>query len=273
MSSPLAGPEPWDLVAEGYAAEAHWVMLPFSKRAAELAALTRDSVVLDVATGPGTLALYLAPRVKKVHALDFAPTMIAELESRARAAGLENIEARVGDGQALPYGNDDFDAAFSMFGLMFFPDRARGFAELLRVLKPGARAVVSSWAPIAESSLISLMFGALRAADPERVAPPPDALSLENPARFAEELTLAGFENVSVLPCEQALDTPSPQELWTSMVKSSAPLALLRKKLGEQQWLAQSEKAQRYIEDDLARAPRTLSTKAFLGVGRKPERR
>ena len=34
-----------------------------------------------------------------------------------------------------------------MFGLMFFPDRAKGFAELFRVLRPGATAVVSSWAP------------------------------------------------------------------------------------------------------------------------------
>lgn len=270
MSSPFSTPEPWDLVARGYAAEAHWIMLPFSQRAAELAEVTRESVVLDVATGPGTLALYLAPRVKRVDALDFAPSMIAELEARALASGIRNIEARVGDGQALPYAECLFDAAFSMFGLMFFPDRARGFAELTRVLRPGAKAVVSSWAPIAESPLISLMFNALRAADPDAVAPPPNALGLENPERFAEELTQAGFTEVRVVRAEQTLDTPSPSELWSSMVKSSAPLALLRRRLGEERWREQSQKAQRFIEDDLAHAPRRLSTTAFLGVGRKP---
>lgn len=52
------------------------------------------------------------------------------------------------DGQALPFDDNIFDGAFSLAGLIFFPDRAAGFRELRRVLRPGRRAVVSSIASV-----------------------------------------------------------------------------------------------------------------------------
>ncbi len=50
-----------------------------------------DVTVLDVGSGPGTLALPLSRKVSRVTALDFSPQMLAELESRAQAAGIDNI--------------------------------------------------------------------------------------------------------------------------------------------------------------------------------------
>jgi ubiquinone/menaquinone biosynthesis C-methylase UbiE len=135
--NPLSGVEPWDLVASGYAAEAPPIMTPFSERALEIARLDRQSVVLDVATGPGTLALLAAPLAKRVCAVDFAPAMLEQLRRALTASRTRNVEVRVGDGQALEFPEATFDATFSMFGLMFFPDRLRGFREMLRVLKPG----------------------------------------------------------------------------------------------------------------------------------------
>src|SRR3954469_12109421 len=77
--SPMSTPEPWQLVAEGYAAEASLVMAPFSMRAIELLAPTPSARVLDVAAGPGTLATRLAPTVRELVALDFSERMVAEL--------------------------------------------------------------------------------------------------------------------------------------------------------------------------------------------------
>ncbi|HEY3666982.1 MAG TPA: class I SAM-dependent methyltransferase, partial [Polyangiaceae bacterium] len=167
----MSTPVPWELVAEGYAAEAAFVMQPFSLRAAEFLAPSASARVLDVAAGPGTLALRLAPAVRELIALDFSEKMVTELRRAAAELGLNNLRAQVADGQQLPFADAEFDAAFSLFGLMFFPDRARGFTELLRVLKPGAGAVVSSWAPVQESSLMRTVFGALTAADPELPTP------------------------------------------------------------------------------------------------------
>jgi len=54
---PFAAPEPWDLVADGYAETTHALLEPFSARALELVAPGPHARVLDVAAGPGTLSL------------------------------------------------------------------------------------------------------------------------------------------------------------------------------------------------------------------------
>lgn len=265
---PLAVHAPWDLVAKGYAAEASDVMLPFTKHAIALANPADTATVLDVAAGSGMLSLEIARRVRRVDAVDFSESMLAELEQRRAAMGIENVFARAGDGQQLPYADDTFDAAFSMFGLMFFPDRPRGFRELWRVCKPGAPVVVSSWAPVDQSPLMMLMFGALRAADPERAAPKTNWLSLENPALFREEMEQAGFRDVEVKPFTNEVPVESAERYWDVTVRASAPLALLKQRLGAEEWTRQERLAKDYIAS-VVKGPSTFGTTAFLGFGRK----
>jgi SAM-dependent methyltransferase len=178
------------------------------------------------------------------------------------------VFAQVADGQALPFADASFDVAFSMFGLMFFPDRKRGFAELYRTLKPGGVAVVSSWAPVEQSSLMILMFGALRAADPTRAAPQTNLLNLENPELFERELKQAGFRDVRVEPHTHSMEVRDPSAWWESLVRGGAPMALLKQRLGPAEWERQSQLAQAYLAEQI-QAPRTLSTTAYLGFGRR----
>src|SRR6186713_1165375 len=145
--SPLATPEPWDLVRDGYVSELWEQFSLFAKDALELASVAPGSDVLDVCTGPGTLAMQAATSARRVVGVDFSPRMLEECARRARAAGLENLETVQADGQALPFADASFDRAVSMFGLIFFPDRNAGFRELHRVLRPGGRTVVASWRP------------------------------------------------------------------------------------------------------------------------------
>jgi ubiquinone/menaquinone biosynthesis C-methylase UbiE len=267
--SPMSTPEPWQLVAEGYAAEASLVMAPFSKRAIELLSPAPNARVLDVAAGPGTLAIPLAASVREVVALDFSERMVAQLELSARAAGRGNLRVVVGDGQHLPFAEAEFDAGFSIFGLMFFPDRARGFAELARVLKPGAGAVVSAWAPVQDSSLMRAMFGALSAADPTFVMPVRNDASLENPDLLAAEMRAGGFERVRIEPTTVTIRPTDAEELWQRMARSSAPLVLLRNRLGEAEWQRREPIVRDFLSQTLVREPE-LSTTAWLAVGYKP---
>ena len=266
---PLSMPEPWQLVAEGYAAEASLVMAPFSRRAVELLSVAAGARVLDVAAGPGTLAIYLAPSVREVVALDFSERMVAQLEIRARAAGLLNLTTVVGDGQDLPFAEAEFDAGFSIFGLMFFPDRARGFAELARVLKLGAGAVVSAWAPVQDSSLMRTMFGALAAADPAFVMPVRNEAGLENPDVLAAEMRAGGFERVRIEPTTVTIRPSDAADLWQRMARSSAPLVLLRNRLGELEWQRREPLMRDFLAQALSQEPE-LATTAWLAVGYKP---
>ena len=244
---PLSVKEPWDLVSEGYAAEAASIMLPFTRDAIHIADPDPSARVLDIATGPGVLALELAPRVARVDAVDFSRAMLDQLEARRAALGLDNVFASVADGQALPFEDASFDAVFSMFGLMFFPDRPKGFAEARRVLRPGGVVVVSSWAPVDQSPLMMLMFGALRAADPTRAAPQTNLLSLENSELFARELEAAGLEDVSVTPYTHGVRVEDADGFWESMSRGGAPFVMLKNRLGPAEWERQSRLAKAHI--------------------------
>lgn len=266
---PLSTPEPWQLVADGYAAEMQFVMRSFSLRAIELVALPTTARAIDVAAGPGTLSLELAPTVARVDALDFSERMVAELERKRVERQIENVFPIVGDGQALPFADSSFDGGFSMFGLMFFPDRAQGYRELLRVLKPGGKAVVSSWAAVVDSPLMSLMFGAVHVIDPSVPMPQKDPLGLENPDVLAGELRQAGFVDVEIVPHTLTLSGLKAAEMWPRMTRSSAPLVMLRRRLGEASWAEREPHAIAYLERELS-TPRDLSTTAWLAVGAKP---
>jgi ubiquinone/menaquinone biosynthesis C-methylase UbiE len=145
--SPLSQPEEWNLVSPGYTD----VLLPeftkYGRNVLERVPLTKSDNVLDVATGPGTMAMLLSPLVRQVTGIDFAEQMLEQARKQVAERGLQNIKFHVGDAQVLPFANESFDAAFSMFGLIFFPDRAKGLSELVRVLRPGGNVALTSWVP------------------------------------------------------------------------------------------------------------------------------
>ncbi|NNH69073.1 methyltransferase domain-containing protein [Nocardia uniformis] len=268
MTNPLAAPDPWDVVAEGYDDLTAEMMLPFAQIALDSAEPKSDARVLDVAAGPGTLTLPAAARVARVDAVDFSPSMIERLRGHVRDAGLGNVEAQVGDGQRLPFPDNEFDTAFSMFGLMFFPDRAAGFSELFRVLKPGGGAVVSSWAPISESEFMTLMFGAFRAANPDIPQPQANLLSLENPEVFVSELRAAGFHEVTVQPHTVSKAYDSAEALWDRYSRGSAQVHLMRRNCDADTWKRREQLMIDYLNANY-RPGQALSTTAWLGSGRK----
>lgn len=267
---PLSVSEPWDLVSEGYAAESDAIMLPFTRDAIALARPDEAARVVDVATGPGMLALEVAPRVRRVDAVDFSAAMLAQLEARRRALGIENLFAELADGQALPFDSQSFDTAFSMFGLMFFPDRPKGFSEMYRVLRPGGVAVVSSWAPLDRAPLMLLMIEALRKVDPTRPAPQTNLLSLENPQLFLSEMRGAGFVDVALGAYEHGVRVESAESYWNTISRAAAPIVLLKKRLGPAEWQRQSALALEYLREQI-REPVELTTTAFLCIGRRPK--
>ncbi len=226
--------------------------------------------VVDVACGPGTLALQVAPRANRVAALDFSPAMIAQLCGHVGYAQLGNIDAAVGDGQALPYGDGEFDFGFSMFGLMFFPDRARGLAELRRVVKPGGRVVVSSWVPLEGVPALDAVFGAMRAAAPPlpsgAAAPPPFVPALGDEATIHAEFGAAGFSAIVPHRVEFSTEHASTEVFLESMDRTLAPLVLMRDRMGAEAFAPVRASIRAAALAAVGHGPQTITMPAWLTV-------
>jgi hypothetical protein len=113
------------------------------------------------------------------------------------------------------------------------------------------------------------MFGALAAADPTFVMPRRDSAGLENPEVLAGEMRAGGFEQVRIEPMTLTIRPPNAEELWKGMARGSAPLVLLRNRLGEAEWQRREPIVRGFLSEALAREPE-LATTAWLAVGYKP---
>jgi ubiquinone/menaquinone biosynthesis C-methylase UbiE len=223
-------PETWSATAEGYA-EIVTQFEEYSERALNVVGPRSTDHVLDIATGPGTLALLAAPRVARVAAIDFSPGMIEALAGRAAREGVTNVEGAVMDAQALEFGDRSFDAAFCMFGFMFFRDPARVFREMRRVLRPGGRALIATWAPIERRPMMKVAFDAMAEVLPE--LPPPVKGDLQSTEDCVREMSDAGFTAVTAQTFTATMRVDSAEHYLSLMARSGAPLVLLKKKLGD----------------------------------------
>lgn len=127
--------------------------------------------VLDVACGSGNATIPAAVAGGEVTGVDITPELFEPGRRRAAEAGVE-IEWVEGDAEALPVGDESFDAVVSVFGCMFAPRHRVAAAELARVLRPGGRLCVAAWTPEGEvGELFATLGGYMPAPPPIAEAP------------------------------------------------------------------------------------------------------
>jgi len=140
MTQPMQTADFWDGTADQYIASAEPFTAQYCRDAVALAAIEPGMTLLDVATGPGALALAAAQAGAMVTAIDFSQAMIDRLGERISDLPITAIQM---DGQALDLPDAAFDRAASVFGVPLFSDWRAGLREMARVLKPVGRAVVA----------------------------------------------------------------------------------------------------------------------------------
>jgi ubiquinone/menaquinone biosynthesis C-methylase UbiE len=99
----------------------------------------------DLGCGGGQTSAALAPFVARVIAVDDSAAMLQA--AKRRLHGLDNVELRRGELEALPIDDARLDAATLMLVLHHVPDPAKALADVARVLKPGARLLVVDMLP------------------------------------------------------------------------------------------------------------------------------
>lgn len=128
------------------------------------------SKVLDVACGNGNLSFPAARIGAQVTGIDIVPDLIRQAKEKAPVENLE-MNFDVGDAEALPYGENEFDYVVSMFGVMFAPRPDVAVSELLRVCKPGGVIALANWTPEGYTGKF-FKLGASYVPPPKDIPPP-----------------------------------------------------------------------------------------------------
>jgi ubiquinone/menaquinone biosynthesis C-methylase UbiE len=129
--------------------------IQFAPWAAETAARVgrlKPARLLETACGTGivTYAMAAASPGTQIVATDFSQPMLDFAEVKRPGA---KIEWKMADAQALPFPDASFDMLVSQFGVMFFPDKAKAYAEARRVLKPGGQFLFTVWDTLEHNEL------------------------------------------------------------------------------------------------------------------------
>jgi len=147
-------------------------------------AINEGMKVLDLGCGDGTTAVPAAKRGADVLGVDLASNLVQAGNERASTLGLDNLRFQEGDASDLNELDDDsFDLVVSIFGAMFAPRPFDVAREIVRVTRPGGRAVMGNWIP-GDPTLVAQILKISSAFSP----PPPDG--------FVSPMTWGVEENV-----------------------------------------------------------------------------
>lgn len=123
--------------------------LKLTERLGTLLGLNPQSRVLDIASGKGTSALFLAERFGcEVLGIDYSGQNVEQASAAAAAKALANRNAarvsfRVGDAERLPVAESSFDAIVCECAFCTFPDKSAAAGEFARVLRGGGQVGLS----------------------------------------------------------------------------------------------------------------------------------
>jgi SAM-dependent methyltransferase len=117
-------------------------LAPVAEAVVARAALAPGERVLDLGCGTGNVALLAARAGVVVTGVDPAQRLVEVARERVPAATFV-----VGSAEDLPFDDAAFDVVISVFGVVFAADADAALSELVRVLAPGGRALITAWLP------------------------------------------------------------------------------------------------------------------------------
>ncbi|MEO8085572.1 MAG: methyltransferase domain-containing protein, partial [Bacteroidota bacterium] len=125
---------------------------PYAIDIADRVAALKPATILETACGTGRVTMHLNSAIPnaQITATDINPDMFAIAQQKLKGSSVEFKQA---DATALPFPDNSFDCVVAQFGIMFYPDKVKGIAEALRVLKPGGTYIFNVWGKIEDNGM------------------------------------------------------------------------------------------------------------------------
>jgi len=164
--------------------------------------MAMDGKILEVACGTGISTYHLrqvmSPDILIV-ATDLNPAMLDY--ARKKHAGLPGVMFEIADASSLTFDDHFFDAVVCQFGIMFFPDKAKGLAEMARTLKPGGILAFNVWESMEKNKPAAIAHETISSFfddnPPQFLHTPFGFYDVEHIRNLLNE---AGFEHIDVHP-------------------------------------------------------------------------
>lgn len=191
------------------------IFAPYARELALRIKAYQPRNILETAAGTGAVTAALAAELPvnvEITATDLNEAML--IQAQSHLAGDLRITWQQADALALPFEAARFDVVVCQFGVMFFPDRVKGYAEARRVLRPGGRFVFAVWDRIEENDFTYVVVQALQQLFPDT---PPQFMARTphgyyDAARIRANLSAAGFTDMSVETVAHRSRAASPQD-------------------------------------------------------------
>ena len=209
--------------------------------------------VVDIGCGTGTTAFEVANRVGprgSVFGVDISTPMLRLAQKRATDGSHANVSFVEADAATYVFSSGSIDLVFSRFGVMFFDEPVKAFANIRTGLKSGGRLAFVCFRPMIESPWYRIPIEAAKAHLPPLPPIPPDApgmFTFAKKERLQGILSEAGYHGIEMKPADVPINAKTLDRALAFMMHVGPVTRMLE--AGSNQ---QRQKAEAAVRDAMA---------------------